>query len=166
MGNMEKKLDKLWVGVFSATNALIVYDPIFQRENDEYIYIYSVLGNRVRRMRRGDVRRQVRAAIGKERSAAIEKYSRWSQEGGTYDEVHAAAGMALDKARDLHRKIIEDAGLPYLGVRGIQARAHRTSHCWACKDPLDSEIALECVACKWMLCKCGACGCTYVQPVN
>lgn len=40
----------------------------------------------------------------------------------------------------------------------------RRSHCYACRTHLDSEIELQCSACKWMLCSCGACGCQYHGP--
>ena len=148
------------MGIF-ATDALIVYDSTFQRENDEYIYVYSVLGNRIRRRRKVEVRSQVQTALEKDWGGAIASYSRWLSEGGTYEQVHSASDFARDRPRYLHKKKIEDAGLPYLGVRQTDRRIHRTSHCWDCHNSLDSTVTLECVACKWMLCKCGACGCNY-----
>lgn len=36
-----------------------------------------------------------------------------------------------------------------------------STHCYACKDELDSSIDLQCTACRWILCDCGACGCGY-----
>lgn len=36
---------------------------------------------------------------------------------------------------------------------------HRTTHCYRCKSNLDNSINLECSACRWIVCYCGACGC-------
>jgi hypothetical protein len=155
------KPEKLWVGIFDATGALIVYDPRFQRENDDHIYVYSMSRNLVRRMSRVEVRNQIRSAAGTEGDEAIAKYRLWLQEGGTYDSAYVTGDIAANRAIDSHRKKIEAAGMPYLGVRSAYDKKHRTSHCWSCKKPLDSTVALECIACTWMLCKCGACGCNY-----
>ena len=59
-----------------------------------------------------------------------------------------------------HKKFLEDLGIPYRGVRpssGIKER--RVTHCYDCKGHLDNRIDTECVACGWILCDCGACGC-------
>tara|TARA_Y100001970_G_scaffold16509_1_gene18558 strand:- start:102 stop:773 length:672 start_codon:yes stop_codon:yes gene_type:complete len=37
----------------------------------------------------------------------------------------------------------------------------RTTHCYNCRDPLNSFDDLSCKACKWILCSCGACGCGF-----
>jgi hypothetical protein len=37
----------------------------------------------------------------------------------------------------------------------------RTAHCWACQTNLDSQTDYKCNSCRWILCRCGACGCGY-----
>lgn len=41
----------------------------------------------------------------------------------------------------------------------------RITHCWRCKDHLDSWVDLQCSRCTWILCSCGACGCAYNGPI-
>jgi hypothetical protein len=38
---------------------------------------------------------------------------------------------------------------------------HRVSHCYSCKERLDNFADMECSLCKWIVCFCGACGCSY-----
>jgi hypothetical protein len=51
-------------------------------------------------------------------------------------------------------------GREYTGVTESNRR-HRTTHCYACKEHLDSSLHLECNSCAWLVCYCGACGCGY-----
>lgn len=67
--------------------------------------------------------------------------------------------------RELHRKLLAKAKVEYQGVReSVKAQSiQRHAHCWLCKKHLDTGVDVECVACSWMLCHCGACGCTYAD---
>ena len=68
--------------------------------------------------------------------------------------------------RELHQKLLAKAGIKNEGVREVpqgQLRRHRHSHCWHCKKHLDTGVDVQCIACGWMLCHCGACGCTYAD---
>ena len=48
------------------------------------------------------------------------------------------------------------------GTRPAIARGrHRVTHCYSCKTSLDNAMDAECVACGWIVCRCGACGCGY-----
>jgi hypothetical protein len=59
-----------------------------------------------------------------------------------------------------HANFLRKRGLPVLGVRQkAKGKLHRVSHCWSCKNPLDNAVDIECVACGWIVCRCGACGC-------
>ena len=45
----------------------------------------------------------------------------------------------------------------------------RNAKCFHCQTRLDSSTGFECVACGWILCECGACGCTFgggARPVK
>lgn len=61
-----------------------------------------------------------------------------------------------------HRQRLEEAGFRYCGVRQ-RASQLRWTHCWSCKSLLTNATEIECIACGWILCKCGACGCGYVK---
>ena len=70
-------------------------------------------------------------------------------------------------AKQKHRLIIQAKGDHYKGVRlpeEVQSNSYRRhARCWNCHKYLDSYAELQCKACGWMLCKCGACGCGSVQ---
>ena len=59
-----------------------------------------------------------------------------------------------------HKINLAHFGKEWKGVRTI-SQQHRTTHCWFCKDSLDNTTDLECKACGWILCPCGACGCGF-----
>lgn len=59
-----------------------------------------------------------------------------------------------------HRQFLDSRGIKYQGVRtSTKIRVKRVTHCYSCKHGLDNAIDTECVACSWILCDCGACGC-------
>jgi hypothetical protein len=61
-----------------------------------------------------------------------------------------------------HRAFLKARNVLYQGVRETnKPRLQRVTHCWSCKGHLDNSINVECVACGWILCDCGACGCGY-----
>ena len=66
---------------------------------------------------------------------------------------------AKDRAELLHRQKLEEMGVSYIGIRSNSTKIHRVTHCYDCKQGLDSTINLECMSCGWILCRCGACGC-------
>ena len=77
----------------------------------------------------------------------------------------------IDKAiRENHRRVLTKYGVPSSGE--IQERPisinnrFRAAHCWACHHPIDNESQLECTGCGWIICFCGACGCSYEQSNN
>jgi hypothetical protein len=106
---------------------------------------------------------------------AVDAYVAWKSENGAlfFAEEHAKLAdrkqeYERQKARereieDAHRKTIQSLGLTYAGVRfsSEYGTPRRITHCYACKRNLDNGIELECVACGWILCPCGACGCGY-----
>lgn len=46
-------------------------------------------------------------------------------------------------------------------LKPFEVNNHRQTHCFDCKKHLDSDMDIKCTQCGWLLCKCGACGCTY-----
>lgn len=65
-----------------------------------------------------------------------------------------------------HKELLERLGKEYQGVRkATRLNRHRVTHCYSCKSGLDNSIDVECVACAWILCNCGACGCGYSRSV-
>lgn len=65
-----------------------------------------------------------------------------------------------EQSHNAHKEFINKTGKAYKGTSKItQAKKHRTTHCYNCQSKLDNSIDLECNACKWIICNCGACGC-------
>ncbi len=57
------------------------------------------------------------------------------------------------------RKFITRGLPPPQIIRSI--KHHRTPNCYACHDHLDNRVNVECEACGWIICLCGACGCNF-----
>lgn len=64
-----------------------------------------------------------------------------------------------------HKQRMKDLGRRYSGVADVaekgEGRRVRKTQCYDCKKPLETGFFLECSACAWMICICGACGCGY-----
>jgi hypothetical protein len=75
-------------------------------------------------------------------------------------EAERIANLSLEEK---HQERLARLGKEYRGVRpatsGLGRR--RVTHCYACLRELDNSADIECVACGWILCSCGACGCGY-----
>lgn len=86
----------------------------------------------------------------------------------SYNEFKAKNGMRIIRdghctpaqTETKHAAHLERIGLKNPGIRkSVRAKAHRITHCWACKESLDNNHDLECIGCGWIICECGACGC-------
>jgi hypothetical protein len=62
---------------------------------------------------------------------------------------------------EAHKRFLEQRGLPAQNTRLPTGRIHRVTHCYSCKNHLDNAVDIECAACGWIVCRCGACGCGY-----
>jgi len=64
-----------------------------------------------------------------------------------------------------HKNHFVQLGRPYPGtLYGRSSSSNRMAHCWKCGAHLESRIDVACMACHWMICSCGACGCGYPGP--
>jgi hypothetical protein len=66
-----------------------------------------------------------------------------------------------------HRRMLLDFEVPYLDQIGVkrlkEGRQPRYANCWACHHPIDNLNFHECEGCGWIICFCGACGCSYAS---
>lgn len=78
-----------------------------------------------------------------------------------YNEFKRKQGLPLKASPDVaHANFLLMRGLPEYGVRPREeAKVHRVTKCWNCKEELDNNVDIECTNCNWIICKCGACGC-------
>ena len=80
------------------------------------------------------------------------------------DEIRARQEwLASLPLEERHRIFLEELGIAYKGVRAGSSRVRfrRVTHCYICRKHLDNAVDVECVACGWILCTCGACGCGF-----
>ena len=71
-----------------------------------------------------------------------------------------------DHLKKAHQAVLRSNNVENYREIGITLSAnknHRTAHCFRCKNKLDNHYNHECDACEWILCVCGACGCSYMK---
>jgi hypothetical protein len=75
-------------------------------------------------------------------------------------EAERVANLSLEEK---HKERLKGLNREYQGVRPAKrdSSRRRVTHCYACQQDLDNSIDIECIACNWILCSCGACGCGY-----
>lgn len=178
----QQSTDKLWVGVVDGR--ALVYDPAMQIQDSAHLYLWNPTVNKMEQYVRSILKPQIKshpdaAACGH----LTEQYRSWHLSLGSAwlvaeterlremvrreaKRMARAAKEAADREEEIierHRKTMERLGLPPTTVqRAVERDAkQRTSHCYKCKEFLDGSLDLQCTACAWILCECGACGCGY-----
>ena len=174
-----KKDNDIWVGSFSNTGSIIVYDPSMQIQGQKNIYAYSVARGVMRQFDPEDIRQKVTTLAHETRFQEIALYELWKEQHGSAflaseplrlsDEAGRIDAANVRKAKEdeknaaeiirRHNEYLEDNGLPIPERRVLAPSTPRMTHCWNCKKPLSNLISVECESCKWIICSCGACGC-------
>ena len=175
----EVEKTKLWVGRIRTTGAIVVFDPTLQLPDHSKIYVYSLHRAVVRQFVAAELRAIVETVHGSESDAAIFEYYSWKAKHAddflhkeplrlAKEEQRLVAAeertrAAEERIRAAHRQRLEALGidLTSIDLHSVEPRQHRITHCYACKSHLDSEVFLQCSACQWIICNCGACGCGY-----
>ena len=108
----------------------------------------------------------LRLAEEEQRLVAAEERNRVAEERNRAQRLVAAeerTRAAEERIRAAHRQRLEALGIDptSIDLHSVALRQHRTTRCYACKCHLDSEVFLQCSACQWIICSCGACGCGY-----
>jgi hypothetical protein len=163
---------QLWVGRIRATGAIVVYDPTVQLLSNSQIYVFSVKRGVLRQFAGAQLRTMVETVHGSESDAAIAEYNSWKVQHGEeflrteplrLAEEHQRISAAEERTRAAHRQHLAALGIDPTSVdsRPVAPRQHRVTNCFSCKRLLDSKVFLECSACHWIICGCGACGCGY-----
>jgi hypothetical protein len=170
--------EQLWVGRLEEQS--LVYDPSIQLPECPHVFLWNPATNEMEKYLAAGVRKHIKPHDRPQDVVAhIASYNAWKA-------IHSAAwldeekqyyedrrlGEALDEEarvaarvtlEERHRLQLEKFGKAYYGLRAATGeRRRRETHCYACKDALDNTIQVECVSCGWILCNCGACGCTYL----
>lgn len=58
-----------------------------------------------------------------------------------------------------HSAYLGRIGKPAANLQEASSSYLRTTQCHRCTSPIDTDFNLECAACGWIVCNCGACGC-------
>jgi hypothetical protein len=167
----------LWIGRLDSKT--LVYDSSIQLPDCPHVFLWDSTSGEMQKYIPTVVRTLIRKNSDPEASAiATAAYDAWklnespswiAEESKYYEQRSAKeagknplTAMTRETMVQRHRDALEAAGKAYLGVRDARSpRNRRITHCYSCKQSLDNSIDVECVACNWILCLCGACGCGY-----
>lgn len=178
--------DRVWVGRHTTSGETLVFDGSWQPQMPDKARLYC-LERQAWVVFKADI---VRSHLYRVRDAAIirsavDAYANFERvERAREAETGAARSAARAHARTESEAWLADAELrhrertlalhhAHLARFGITEREYeerpqnaspRVTHCWACKEPLDSRQDIEHIACGWLVCSCGACGCGRNTP--
>lgn len=180
----------VWVG--DLMGELLVYDAAMQLPACPHVFLWSLRFGEMSKYQPAVARAQIKPVGASAGSDALQiAYGLWKAAHGAewieeerqyYAErtkrdvtesqaklvAAEAARMAALSIAERHREHLQRLGKGYLGLRKPTPKPQniRVTHCYSCKGKLDNMIDMECVACGWILCRCGACGCGYVPSVH
>lgn len=158
--------DHIWVGeVLQGTvvipqvkntrgREILLFDPYIQPANRIKVYLFFLRGKLMGQCHPESIRHRLSTLKGNERDSAIKIYNEWCMKDGR-------SFFQENNIFERHRRHVEKTGSSYLGTRKANPGNLRIAHCWRCKNHLDNTVDVECKACGWILCRCGACGCGY-----
>lgn len=156
-----------WVGAIRATGSMWLYDPSLPHDDPNMIYVYYVDRDEMREYPKDYVKKMLSTIKDSSRDAAILKYLVWFEKHGVgfverdrkIKKIEAEERQK--RAIERHKEYLLEHGKEYSGITQGSNKKHRVTHCYSCKAGLDSSLHIECNACNWLICYCGACGCGY-----
>ncbi len=168
---------KVWVGRLSQKS--VVFDSEMQPINRHHVYLWDPAANDMQKYVAEITRGVIRKHNDREQSNnIISLYEAWKSKNlsawlarvaeiNTDDADDDGKVASRKESRELsitekHKVKLKSAGKPYIGTRQAAPNIpRRVSNCYSCQNTVDNSINLECIACGWILCKCGACGCGF-----
>lgn len=176
----------IWVGV-NNNGKFLVYDKAMQLPECPHIFLWKVEEGEMGKFIAEGIRKVVKPITDKKvKDNIANAYEKWQIQYGkewlnkerpyyadrkkaeqkkqnvilAKKEAERIANLSLE---DRHKERLQNLGIEYQGVRQALnvSEKRRVTHCYACKEPLDNSVDIECVTCGWILCKCGACGCGF-----
>ena len=171
---MSQTTERYWVGKKKDSSFRWLFDREIVHEDSRMVYLFNADSLRMNEHPKAFSRAVLLSVQGADRAVAIAAYEKWYVENGstflTKDESRRRKAILERNAKEearrqeviaRHNAYIEEHGKRYMGVSETSKRSHRVTHCYACKNHLDSELNIECQSCNWLICYCGACGCGY-----
>ncbi len=177
---------KLWVG--EVGGEVLVYDPSIQLADCPHIFLWSTISFEMCQYNAAVTRQNIKRLKNTNAlEVHTTSYMEWKFAHGVAWLNNVVGYYASRRSRELeqeiernardlerieqqrvanltpeqrHKERLEQLGIKYLGIRpAIRTTFHRVTHCYSCTQPLDNSVDSECIACGWILCTCGACGC-------
>ncbi len=163
---MSNPASSLWVGEYSDTGTLLVYDPVLQISEEDQVIVFSLTAKALRKYVRQELRRKItNVSDGSRRAYALSEYSKWREAADpshlkqAYLDGLPEFGSSKGVVQDRHEQFLKARGLANFGARSRIGSDHRSANCWRCRSSVNNSINLECGGCGWIICQCGACGC-------
>lgn len=60
-----------------------------------------------------------------------------------------------------HQVRLAKMGFEYKGITFSGKGSYHKSVCWSCRNRVAADNSLICMACHWVICSCGSCGCGF-----
>ncbi len=133
---------EFWIGRHHKIGLVVLAEHQSAPKDSEFVSLFLVAEGRTASFKRSILRETISPAVGADDSRAA---------------IHAFVGH-------LHRNFLKEEGFGFAGVRVYSDALRRDTHCYRCKGALSSDSYLQCLACHWLVCSCGACGCGYSGP--
>lgn len=112
---------------------------------------------------------QITAFVVKEHKASTFRTmvlrSRMRPEPMTAEEASQAMSIFDGNVKTNHQNYLTRLGQPASQLKSSETSRARSTKCHRCGTAIDNELYLECAACRWIVCDCGACGCGYDERV-
>jgi hypothetical protein len=175
------------IRVLKINGAKYLYDESFQTPDPIYVNLWDVALCEICKFERAVARTVAKSIDSKGFESAMFSFNEWknSEHGKLWRksqlEKLESARRASDNLREIeknarakieddrrgrrtrmlerHREMIAKNKGEYLGV--VDAQPDRMARCYLCSGRLEGRENPECLACGWMICRCGACGCGY-----
>jgi hypothetical protein len=146
-----------------STGSMWLYDPEMQRRDPEKIYAFWLAIMSMNEYPKSQIKERLVTVKDHRRQKIVAAYLKWKKDNGAafVEESRNPAEALRKKTISRHRDRLEELGVSYKGVCTGQYRSYRSTHCYFCKTHLQTGSDLECAACNWLLCACGACGCGF-----
>ena len=141
----------IWIGMVDGD--ALVYDPGIQIRDAPHVFIWSRETKSIGKYDPSMLRKHIRRLTDK---------GQWQDLYEDYMEWKSSNTGILDKwRREQQSYYTERSKIERRFEERLEERDRRVTNCHSCGKTLDNGIELECEACGWILCDCGACGCGF-----
>jgi hypothetical protein len=152
--------DQYWVGERRDSDRLWLYDPSLVHDDPEMVYLFQAGTADVHAHPKAFVKTILTTVKDARRAAVVEEYLKWHEKHGSDFVVtdrrqrQELAERRREEAIAKHKAYLEKHKKQYAGVTKGSSKQHRTTHCYRCKDNLDSSLHVQCMQLAHLLLWC------------